>query len=89
MLAMVLANIFKKVVGRVISSSQNVLVDGRQILDVTLVANEVVDSRLKSGTNGILCKFDIKKTYDYVNWGFLLEVVNKIGWINWCISTPR
>ena len=34
--------------GKVISKAQNTFVDGRQILDAALVANEVIDSIVKS-----------------------------------------
>ena len=60
------------------------------------IANEVIDSKLKSGSDGILCKLDIQKAYNHVNWNFLLAVLDKMGfghkwiwWINWCISTPK
>ena len=50
---------------------------------------------LKSNRVGVLCKLDIENTYDHVNWGFLLAVLEKMGfgkrwisWISWCISTP-
>lgn len=68
-----------KVVGRVAFYSQNAFVEGGQILDAALVANKVVDSRLKSGSYGVLCKFDIEKVYDHVNCSFLLVVLVKSG----------
>ncbi|RVW22389.1 putative mitochondrial protein [Vitis vinifera] len=39
----------KNVIGRVISSDQNAFVMGRQILDASLIANEVIDSWKKEG----------------------------------------
>ena len=42
-LAKVLANRLKREVGKVVLEVQNALVEGRQILDATLIANKVVD----------------------------------------------
>ncbi|KAJ9682407.1 hypothetical protein PVL29_018343 [Vitis rotundifolia] len=91
-----LANRIKKVMGKVISEPQNAFVEGRQILDAVLIANEAVDSRLKSNQGSVMCKLDIEKTYDHVCWKFLLVVLKKMGfgerwikWIEWCISTVR
>ena len=96
LLAKVLANKLKKVMGKVILESQNAFVEGRQIVDVVLIANEVVDSRLKSNEGGVLCKLDMEKAYDHVKWKFLFAVLRKMGfgekwikWIEWCISIVK
>ncbi|RVW74831.1 hypothetical protein CK203_053869 [Vitis vinifera] len=73
-LTKVLANSLKKVVGNVVSKAQGAFVKGRQILDAMLIANEVIDSILKNNENGILCKLDIEKAYDNVDWSFLLTL---------------
>lgn len=56
-------------------------------MDAVLVANEAVDSRVKQNKPGILCKLDVEQAYDHVNWGFLLEILNRMDfgskWINW------
>ena len=93
-LSKVLANRIKRVMSLVISQSQNAFVEGRQILDTVLIANEAVDSTLRGKEKGILCKLDIEKAYDHIRWDFLMQMLERMGfgskwirWINWCIST--
>ncbi|KAL6333305.1 hypothetical protein AAG906_028489 [Vitis piasezkii] len=57
LLAKVLANKLKRVVGKVISNSQYAFTE-----------------KLKGW---IICKRDMEKAYDYVNWGFLLAIMEK------------
>ncbi|RVW93853.1 Zinc finger CCCH domain-containing protein 37 [Vitis vinifera] len=58
LLTKVLANRLKKVVGKVVFSAQNTFVEGRQILDAALIANEAIDSLLKRNESRVLCKLD-------------------------------
>ena len=80
--------------GEVIYDSQQAFVQGRQILDVVLIASEALDSRLKDNTPGLLLKMDIEKAFDHVNWDFFVDVMTKMGfghrwinWMKWCCST--
>ena len=50
----------------------------------------------KKGEKGLICKLDIEKAYDSVNWQFLMRVMQKMGfgveWREWiwsCISTAK
>ena len=36
-----------------------------------MVADEVVDSILRCNISGVLCKWDLEKAYDHMNWSIL------------------
>ena len=56
-----LAHRLRRVIGDLISGNQNAFVVGRQILDAVLLANELIDSRIKARKAGIVCKLDLEK----------------------------
>ena len=74
--------------------SQNSFVGERQILDSIHIANECLDSRMKSRIPGVIVKLDIEKTYDHVD--ALFYLMGRMGfgekwrrWMKFCVSTVR
>ena len=67
LLAKVLANRLKRVMHNLVNKAQNVFVEGRQIMDASLLANEIIDSMIKRKEKGKLCKLDKEKAYDQIN----------------------
>jgi len=88
-LAKVLANRLRSVIDSVVSDTQSAFIKGRQILDGILIANEIVDEAHRCNF-----KVDFEKAYDSTDWGYLDEVMGKMGfptlwrkWIKECIGT--
>jgi len=93
-LAKLLANRLRGVLGSVISESQTAFIKNRQILDGILVANEVVDEATKLKKDLMLFKVDFEKAYDSVDWGYLDAVMERMSfpvlwrkWIRECVGT--
>ncbi|GKA08346.1 putative RNA-directed DNA polymerase [Tanacetum coccineum] len=93
-IAKILASRLAKVIGSVIRSNQSAFIEGRQILDGCLVANEIIRTASIENTKLLLFKVDFKRAFDSVNWNFLLDVMRQMGfgskwrtWIASCLSS--
>lgn len=96
--AKVLSQRLRAIIGELVSETQFVFIRRRQIFYGILIANEVIHSMDKMVGNGgnLIVKLDFSKAYDCVRWDFLELVLQKMGfrvrWSGWmmeCVSTAR
>ena len=82
-----LANRLKRVSHNVIDKQQSAFLSGRGLLYSVLVANETLDFLKKDKKKGVIVKVDYEKTYDSVDWEFLVYMMGRLGfnnkWIHW------
>ena len=69
-IAKVLSGRLRGVLHETIHTTQGAFVQGRQIMDAVLIANEIVDERRRSGEEGVVFKIDFEKAYDHVRGTF-------------------
>jgi hypothetical protein len=93
-LSKVLANRLKRVMHNIISGVQTAFIQGRQILDGVMIANEVIEEAKRLNKEVVFLKVDFEKAYDSVDWDFLEFVMRKMNfplkwrkWIRESIST--
>ena len=86
----------KRVIHSLVDRHQMDFIKGRQIMDAILIANECIETRQRSNKPRFVCKLDIQKAYDFLNWDFLIQMLGSMGfgarWIRWikhCIGTVR
>jgi hypothetical protein len=94
LLAKVLTNRLRSVIGYVVSDAQSAFVRGKQILDGILIANEAVDEATPLNKELLLFKVDFEKAYDLVDLKFLNAVMVNMNfptiwrkWISECVGT--
>jgi len=89
-LAKVLANRLRGVMGSVISDSQSAFVKGKQILDGIPIANEAVDEAKRLKRELLLFKVDFEKAYDSVDLLYLDSVMAQMNfptlWRKWMLE---
>jgi len=93
-LAKVLANRLRMVIGSVVSDTQSTFIHGKQIVDGILIANEVVDEARRRDKELIMFKVDFEKAYDSVDLKYLDDVMMNMNfptlwrkWILECVGT--
>ncbi|XP_057444081.1 uncharacterized protein LOC130736256 [Lotus japonicus] len=90
----ILAKRLKGVLPKLIDESQSAFLDGRNMLDSILIANEVVHDANRKGVPTMVFKVDYEKAYDSIKWNFLFYMIERmkfdrkwISWIRGCLSS--
>ncbi|GKV35031.1 hypothetical protein SLEP1_g43351 [Rubroshorea leprosula] len=93
-LAKLLANRLSRVLNGIIGEDQSAFIEGRQLVDGVLVANEAVDGVRKRKSRCFIFKIDFEKAYDNVSWPFLDYMMERMGfdtvwrgWISECLKS--
>lgn len=79
MIAKVLANRLKVVLGNITSLEKNGFVLGREITDCIMLISEVAHSLKMNHKASMIIKLDMCKAYDKVVLYFLLKVMERMG----------
>eukprot|EP00253_Pinus_taeda_P023623 PITA_23623 len=86
----VIANRLKMILPGIISQEQSGYVEGRQILDNILLAQEMIHSLHSRKVVGMLMQLDLSKAYDKVSWTYLEAILKAFGfsqpWIKWVLE---
>ena len=92
-----LANRLKTGLPQIISNVQSAFIPGRLLVENVLLATELVQGyNWKSISKRCMLKVDLKKAFDTVNWDFILNTLEAVGFppyfrhlIQQCITTNR
>lgn len=94
-IAKIIAARLKTVVPGLVDISQSAFIPGRSISDNILMAQELFRGyKRDSGLPKCGLKLDLRKAFDSIDWGFIMEALHKLNfpwkfmnWIYACIST--
>ena len=93
----IMANRLKQVLPNLIDEAQSAFIQGRSISDNIFMAQELLRNyHRKDTTSRCAIKVDIRRAFDTVQWDFLLDLLELLGfpplfihWIRACITTPK
>lgn len=81
----------KKTIPQLTGDAQFASVEGRQIMDGFLVANELVRKVKQLKSQSMVLKIDFEKAFDCVNLNYLLSVMDQMGfrpkWTDWMLES--
>ncbi|GKV22579.1 hypothetical protein SLEP1_g32439 [Rubroshorea leprosula] len=93
-MAKLLANRLRKVLPKVIGEQQMAFIEGRQLVEGAVIANEILDKVKRKKKKGFLFKVDFEKAYDKVSWEFIDYMMMRMGfcatwrkWIQECLNS--
>ncbi|GJW61068.1 putative RNA-directed DNA polymerase [Tanacetum coccineum] len=75
----ILTNKIKRVIGKIVGEVKNAFIEGRYILDGVLIANETMEFVNSKKRKGIVFKVDSEKAYDSIEWRYLKEIMERMG----------
>ena len=78
-LAKLLANRFKLLLGKLISPLQGGSIKGKHLVDNVIQVQEVIHSSFQRHEKGILIKLDMKNAFDRVKLPFLYDILLSFG----------
>jgi hypothetical protein len=82
-----LTSILERVCDRIVAQEQSAFIRGRYILEIVVIAHEVVHSMHRSKEPRVVIKLNYEKSYDRVNLDFLFEILRTRSfseeWIGW------
>ncbi|XP_076935387.1 uncharacterized protein LOC143602010, partial [Bidens hawaiensis] len=91
-----LANRLKAVIGFVISDTQSAFVKDRNIIDGSLIINEVCSWLKKKKEKAFIFKIDFEKAFNHLSWDFLDSVLSQMNfpdkwrrWVRGILSSAR
>eukprot|EP00253_Pinus_taeda_P016587 PITA_16587 len=86
----VIANILKPILPGLISEEQSSYVEGRQILDNILLAQEMVHTLQSRKVTGMMMQLDLSKAYEKASWNYLEAILTAFRfashWIRWIMA---
>ncbi|GJQ98345.1 putative ribonuclease H protein [Tanacetum coccineum] len=74
-------------------SKVSAFIEERYILDSVLIANETIEFLKRKKMKGIVFKVDFKKASDSIDWCYLMEIMDRMGfgsrWRKWVLACLR